>query len=476
MKFDEGTNWTLYHGDCREVLAGLPERSVQCVVTSPPYWQLRDYGIDAVVWADGEKAVWGMEPTLERYIAHTLEVMEAVGRVLRDDGVVWWNLGDSYADDTKWGGATGGKHVTKLHGSSIGREKTISGSPPGSKLLIPHRVAIALQDAGWCVRQDDVWGKKSPMPESIAGWRWTRCRVKVGPPLPTSKKRRSPDTFILNRQTGQHAEWQPCPGCPKCEPNGGYVLRRGNWRHTNAHEYVFMLTKSMGYFCDGDAVKEPASYSGEPKPGKKLYQDGNRNRNGKDGSTLGQARPSETRNPRSVFHLSNEPYGGAHFATFPTKLILPLIQAATSSAGCCPECGQCWAPIVETERKATRPGTDTKVTGNGMVDGNRDPQRHIQTSSVSGYRPTCQCCVKCDDGKCVGHPSHYRPVPCTVLDICNGSGTTGQVARHLGRRYIGIDCSAEYLRLAVERINTPLVKPAKPSIKPLPGQTTLFSP
>jgi len=188
-------------GDCRETLKTLPAESVQTCVTSPPYFGLRDYGHAAQI---------GLEETPDEYVAQLVAVFREVRRVLRDDGTLWLNLGDSYANDGKWGGYSGGKHTKALHGDTgVGRERRTTGLKPKDLIGIPWRVAFALQADGWWLRQDIIWHKPNPMPESIKD----RC--------------------------------------------------------TKAHEYVFLLSKSASYFYDAKAVQEKAT--GKP-PGNKTHK------------------------------------------------------------------------------------------------------------------------------------------------------------------------------------------------------------
>lgn len=135
-------------GDAEERLRELPDESVQCAVTSPPYWGLRDYGVEGQI---------GLESTPDEYVVRLVGVFEEVRRVLKPDGTLWLNLGDSYANDGKWGGSTGGKHAGGLHGNTnAGRGKKTTGLPPKNLIGIPWRVAFALQAAGWTLRQDIV--------------------------------------------------------------------------------------------------------------------------------------------------------------------------------------------------------------------------------------------------------------------------------------------------------------------------------
>jgi DNA modification methylase len=181
-------------GDARDELQKLETESVNCVVTSPPYFGLRDYGVTGQM---------GLEETPAEYIAAMVGVFQLVWRVLRDDGVLWLNLGDSYANDGKWGGSTGGKHAKSLHGArGPGRERRRTGLKPKNLMMIPARVALALQADGWYLRKDIIWVKPNPMPESVAD------------------------------------------------------------RPTSSHEHIFMLTKSERYWYDGDAVREAANGSG----------------------------------------------------------------------------------------------------------------------------------------------------------------------------------------------------------------------
>jgi DNA modification methylase len=180
-------------GDCRKTLATLPAGSVHCCVTSPPYWRLRDYGHPNQI---------GQEATPAAYVAALGEVLSQVRRVLRDDGTLWLNIGDSYANDTKWGGATSGKHARELHGdSAVGRpkDKVVTGLPPKCLAGMPWRVALALIDDGWTLRSDIIWHKPNPLPESVTD------------------------------------------------------------RPTKAHEYVFLLSKSPTYYYDAAAIAERAT-------------------------------------------------------------------------------------------------------------------------------------------------------------------------------------------------------------------------
>jgi len=270
-------------GDCIEGMRTLPDASVHCCVTSPPYWGLRDYG-------HGEQI--GLEQTPEAYVARMVEVFREVRRVLRDDGTLWLNLGDSYAntgaaDSSKVGEFTGQRIRDGKKGIMDSRPRSIpAGLKPKDLVGIPWRVAFALQSDGWYLRQDIIWHKPNPMPESVTD----RC--------------------------------------------------------TKAHEYIFLLSKSARYYYDNEAVKEDAQDWSKGGPGVGIkethhYAPSNGGNAGlkaiaqryKDGV------PIPTRNRRSVWTVTTKPYSGAHFATFPPKLIEPCILAG------CPEGGTVLDPF-----------------------------------------------------------------------------------------------------------------------------------
>jgi DNA modification methylase len=443
------TGAELLIGDVRERLRDIPAGTVQTCITSPPYWGLRDYGVAGQI---------GSEKTPAEFIATMVDVFRLVRETLRDDGTLWVNLGDSYSTDTKWGGATSGKHVSALHGATkIGRAKSSPDRGAGNQLLMPHRVAMALQADGWILRSTVIWHKRSPMPESISGWRWVQCRVKVRKCDRAANAGRNGDLTRQSAGVASRAEreahdpscnWQPCPGCKKCEANGGLVLRKGSWRPTTGHEYVFLFSKSADYYADGEAVAELAScgtHSKGTNSRKKTGQQGTIANN--DSFNAAIAAKVETRNPRTVWTLSHEPYKGAHFATFPSELVRRMLLA-TTPAECCGKCGAGYAPVVAKERIPTRPGLNPKGdwkaddTGDdsqrsdAMV--NRDPYRHIQRTVVQEYRPTCRCSA--------------QPGRSLILDPFAGSGTTLQVARHYGRDSVGIELSEAYAAMALERI------------------------
>jgi DNA modification methylase len=267
-------------GDCIESLKQLADESVQCCVTSPPYFGLRDYGHDGQI---------GLEATPDEYVAKLVQVFREVRRVLRKDGTLWLNLGDSYAAErggthqpaeTLAGGSGGrmadGDIVNRGRFSGINPTRNARGIGLKHKDLIgiPWRVAFALQADGWYLRQDIIWHKPNPMPESVQD----RC--------------------------------------------------------TKAHEYVFLLTKSDRYFYDNEAVSEPVAQSSIKRLTQPNLQNqlGSNRVPGKTNGTMNAVGNCESRNRRSVWTINTQGFKGAHFATFPIELPR-LCIAAGSKAG-----------------------------------------------------------------------------------------------------------------------------------------------
>jgi DNA modification methylase len=262
---------TIHNGNCLDVLKTLPDESVHCCVTSPPYWGLRDYGHDDQI---------GLESTPEEYVSQMVAVFREVRRVLRDDGTMWLNLGDSYGGakgDTLTGFGRSVKNEGRGGLVAGGRVTKCSSLKPKDLVGIPWRVAFALQADGWYLRQDIIWHKPNPMPESVRD----RC--------------------------------------------------------TKAHEYVFLMAKSERYFYDADAIAEPAVYAGTEQSFSSPYKNAGRGSgkqasgNEKEGAqpiTLG-----DTRNRRSVWSVSTKPYAGAHFAVMPPDLVEPCIKAGCPVGG-----------------------------------------------------------------------------------------------------------------------------------------------
>jgi hypothetical protein len=234
------------------------------------------------------------------------------------------------------------------------------------------------------------------------------------------------------------SQWQDCPGCPKCEPNGGYVLRKGSWRATRGHEYLFQFAKQQGYFCDMDAVREehaePERSTGKiEKMGTgNAMVDGQNCGFGLTGEKAREYNPSG-RNLRDVWVVGTFAWKRSHYATFPPKLIEPIIKVATSQKGCCPKCGSPWCRVIDSKQiKRERPNdkTDRHNQGGG-VNSCGNTVAGVESTTL-GWRPTCQC-------------NAGEPVPAIVYDPFMGSGTVAAVAARLGRNYCGSELSKDYI-------------------------------
>jgi DNA modification methylase len=265
-------------GDCRQTLKTIADCSIQTCVTSPPYFGLRDYGHEGQM---------GLEPTPEEFVAELVSVFREVHRVLRDDGTLWMNLGDSYAGSGKGRWADGNSYATGKQATHKGTTegKLIKAVTPDCKskdlIGIPWMVAFALRADGWYLRQDIIWHKPNPMPESVTD----RC--------------------------------------------------------TKAHEYIFLLSKSPQYYFDHKAIQEPAIHAGKTlKYDESKYRDQNgKPKKGYETHVTGNREIKDKRNKRSVWTVTTKPFKGAHFATFPQDLIEPCILAG------CPEGGTVLDPF-----------------------------------------------------------------------------------------------------------------------------------
>lgn len=496
----------LYYGiDVIDGLRLLPDKSVQMIATSPPYWGLRDYGVEGRVWGGNAscehtwgnpdridpvppgkrqcrqcgrfsttswiddsntmavcsncgletphegvttkgsigvkdtsntedwtvkrtrvpytgscskcgawKGCLGLEPTPEMFVQHLVEVFREARRVLRDDGVLWLNLGDSYASARA--GHTHTAHTGVVPASRRGNDsygtpataksKGVRGGPLDALHIgvkhkdlvgIPWMTAFALRADGWYLRSDIIWSKPNCMPEAVRD------------------------------------------------------------RPTKAHEYLFLLTKSQQYYYDSDAIREQQVF-GDCDRTKKRYSENWRDLkeeystsydepNKNDGEPCGSPQDGR-RNKRSVWTVNPKPYKGAHFATWPEDLVEPMIKAGSSERGCCASCGAPWVRQVHTEGgrdwhqdTMKSVGIPGELSGKGGYKRgqSKSPLNNVKTRIYVGWEPSCSCA-----------PS--EPVACTVLDPFSGSGTTGRVALLQGRNYIGIDLNPEYLGLAQARI------------------------
>ena len=392
----------LLQGDCLQQLATLPAASVQCCITSPPYWGMRDYGTPGQL---------GLEATPDEYVANMVAVFRAVRRVLRDDGTLWLNLGDSYAGSGPSGASyqsettkrregmdtDGAFRISKTlgqRGLTYAEKKPIP--PPGLKpkdlVGIPWRVAFALQADGWYLRQDIIWHKPNPMPESVTD----RC--------------------------------------------------------TKAHEYIFLLTKSARYYYDNEAVKERGVMAAGDSAGS--MQRDTQETHGLGGGNSGinlakqklaaelQENGYSMRNKRSVWTVTTKPFKGAHFATFPPDLIEPCVLAGTSHFGACAECKTPYQRLIE---KGDVPNRKTRDNLLGVYPGRKTTTRlntvdmAVIPTTTTGWGKMCNCTTDAVE-------------PCVILDPFSGAGTTGVVAIKHSRCYIGTELNPDYLEISRKRI------------------------
>ena len=420
--YHEREGVTLYHGDATDVATVLAPGSVQTVVTSPPYWGLRDYGVEGQL---------GAEPDVLDYIANLVVLLGEVRKVMADDGVLWLNLGDTYNayNNNRVSGAGSLKQAAH---TPAGRRGLSTDLVPNKSLIgVPWRVVLALVDDGWVLRNDVIWHKPNPMPSSVRD------------------------------------------------------------RLTNSHEHIFMLTKKPRYYYDADAIAEPAQdWTGRgPSTGIKRTEHYLSNNGGNAGLAGiaqrykdGEVRP--TRNARDVWTMTTRPFKGAHFATFTPELPRRCILASSRPAGKRCDCDEViGTPLGEgggednslTVGRAGMSRERSKGEGRRLIT-RREQRGHAEQIKASPHRAAMAAAA----GPAIDHYTRTdrvgaRPLPpalledftargwltevapCEhpivegdlVLDPFSGSGTTGMVALEHGRRYVGIDMSAEYLDLSI---------------------------
>lgn len=396
------SDYQLLCGDAVQVLKTLPSGSVQCCVTSPPYYGLRSYLPDD--HPDKEYEL-GAEETPEAYVSRMVEVFREVRRVLHPSGVAFINIGDSYASSSKGSGGPSDKQLSNAGSryEPMHFDLELAGLKPKDLIGIPWMLAFALRADGWWLRQEIIWHKLAPMPESVTD----RC--------------------------------------------------------TKAHEQVFLLAKSREYFYDAEAIREPFSMSswtaesdaqGETRRGAEGIRSGEKGHARANGAADGTRYGATSfqnggytqagRNKRSVWTLGPEQYSGSHYAVMPTKLVEPCVLAGTSAKGCCAQCGSPWERVVEREPEpdglrnrngGAKMDFHTRQVGSGQK---LQDWKDAHPPQTIGWQPTCTC--------------NADIAPCTVLDPFFGSGTVGAVALKHGRRFVGIDLDERNLALAHKRI------------------------
>jgi len=474
-------------GHVIDVLRAMEAESVQCCVTSPPYFGLRSYGLPPIEWepvryapmpglVEVEVAAWsgclGLEPDPWAYVGHLVAVFREVRRVMREDGCLFLNIGDNYASGKGTCYNPGGgsnsleAHADRKDASAYpldrGNKSDLAavGLKPKDLMMIPARVALALQADGWWVRSAPPWLKKNGMPESVTD------------------------------------------------------------RPTTSHEYWFQLTKAARCYYDAEAVRErqsPTSHGGvgaNAGDKRRLLQAGG---NGTLGQTVHQVGASGRNRRTSDFffesldvliteqaayleHLrdvrddggmlldedgdplallfNTKGFSGAHFATFNADLITPMVKCSTSERGACPECGAAWERCVEQ-----RDGEPDSYHGSYFDRGKTGEHQLGRAqaggrghSTTTGWRPTC---THYDDRYRSDFPQarkarkryqrqvtgdwwrrvRQRPgldkwptMPCACLDPFGGSGTVGLVCDQLGRDAVLIELSGEYVQMSHDRI------------------------
>ncbi len=384
-------------GDAAEQLRRIPANSVHAVVTSPPYYGMRDYQ------AQGQL---GLEATVEAFIERTVEVFRQVRRVLRRDGTCWVNMGDTYA------AKKASRRIDGTGKRSSDPEDKFNHCPPGFKdkdlMLLPARLAIALHADGWWIRRDVIWHKPNPTPES-ADDRPTSCHEYL---------------FMLTKRQDYYYDRIAVEEAASESERTRRVAQA-----LRGHKATYTLRRDAQDF--------------QPKPG-----------------ATGCARSAEarqflaikgTRNRRSVWKIATHRYRGAHSATFPEKLVEPCIKASTSEKGACGLCGAPWTRILRPaeeyravllENLGRNHGASSG--GEALVHGRRgfamSGKKNLRADyQTTGWRKACGCELG-------------GTVPAIVLDPFMGSGTTAAVALKLGRQFIGIEISEEYATIARKRI------------------------
>jgi DNA modification methylase len=502
MKRYELKSGTIWQGDCLAALKKMPEQSVHCVVTSPPYWALRDYsacscsirryanpvmltmdganrkpedGSSGPIDTNDPRCRKKPDPKCELcqgtgeiagvkekqlgcesspdcgtlgqaqcgrcFVCAMVAVFRGVRRVLRDDGTAWVNLGDSYAsgggvNQSTHNGlaaaserADGKKRNPKKWASQdrVSKGVVVSvnpGLPSGNLVGVPWRVALALQADGWILRQDIVWEKAAPMPESVKN----RC--------------------------------------------------------TKAHEYVFLFAKQPGYFYDAEAISEPGVHRINPKakpmagrnaqssslwrnagtkdvPVEKgqdqsnaIFVEASRNKRSvwkvetpevlqwlaEQHPEVFQSYLASLGHKSSVWKIASQGYSEAHFACYPPKLIEPMILAGTSAYGCCADCGAPYKRITkEKQIKRDRPNEYVKRKGaKGTGNSCANTVAGVEVKTI-GWQKTCTCKTN-------------KIKPCVVMDPFLGSGTSAMVAIQNHRHFVGIELNPDYIRLCLKRI------------------------
>lgn len=431
LDIDQFRNKILY-GDCLEVLKTLPSNSIQMCVTSPPYFNLREYHIDGQV---------GHETTPEEFVKKLVVIFNEVKRVLRPDGVCFLNMGDSYWNSNGFERATNGWHRKGRDGAPANDRKLPKHPHLKQKdlCLVPQRLELALQEDGWYIRNDIVWWKPNPIPFPVTD-RLVNCH----------------ETIILMTKSSKcfydaYAVKEPVAGVGN---DGAKRNKRDVW-FSKENERISVLVWILSRLEELD-----------PELPQMLLDDYIANNNDKT----------------DVWNVTVKGTKEAHFATFNPELITPTILAGTSEKGACPVCGAPYKRIIEKGDPIPEWKANSGADSNGGYNGKSekflkqdalgkatqtgfnarwkakqqnasDVKRRILEGMVAtktlSWEPTCDCNkqMRIDTDN-----TDKNQVPCVVLDPFMGSGTTAIVAQSLGRDYIGIDLNKDYIEMAERRI------------------------
>ena len=407
---------TIIHGNTLSVLNTLPGESIDCVITSPPYWGLRDYGIEGQL---------GLEPTFQLYIEHLQTIFDEVYRVLKKTGTCWVDIGDTYSGS--WGDAGNRpersgipSHQRKRSTPIINRNGHPQDRPPSSRVQtvqpkslcnIPFRFAISMTDHKWIQRNTIIWHKPSCMPSSAKD-RFTVDFEYVFL-FTKNKKYYFEQQFEAQQDIGREQLFE-------AQRNGIKTSDKDTW--------IYKKFK-------GENIKEKIKDARDKNCQHTMFLNLNKNQGG-----FKRLLPNG-RNKRTVWRINPQPFKDAHFAVFPEKLVEPMIKAGCPGA-ICDSCGYVYTPI-------------QTPTGNRIPTGHpRKSKRgeHLNTGGING-----SCFTDCKKNETVleyikcncDAPTHAG----IVLDPFVGSGTTALVARKLQRHYIGIDLNEDYVTMANKRLS-----------------------